>query len=198
MKDKEPKTTAKKSGIRAQIKRIGRVRFLIIGVGTVAGALAAVFGLIFMLFPGLRPPEPSLEGSATLSISRVEHNVTFGEYLQRPWVPTEGAVESDEQLQIAGNVVYFDVETQGFAKKSAYLRYTMYDTDTEKPISGLAFRRAWPYEAIIPSGQTSKAQLETWIPVPLDGSSGPYVVWIELYTYSNEQEIRLASDEEKI
>jgi hypothetical protein len=198
MKHEEPTANAKKSGVRARFKRLGRVKSWIIGVGAVASALTAVFALVFMWVPGLKPLEPSLEGWATLSISRVEHNVTFGEYLQRPWVLGEGAVESDEQLEIAGNVVYFDVETQGFAKKRAYARYTVYDTDAEKPISGLTFRRAWPSEEIIPSSQTSKAQLETWIPVPQDGSSGPYMVWIELYTYINEQERRLASDEEKV
>jgi len=193
--DEEQKPTAKKSSLRAWIEGIGRVRTLVIGIGAVAGALTAVFAFIFILFPNLNPP---LEGWATLSIARVEHNVTFGEYLQRPWVPKEGAVESDEQLEIVGNVIYFDVETQGFAREEAYARYTLYDTDIEKPVSGLAFRSAWPSDIVIPGKQTSKAQLETWVPVPQDGSSGPYVIWIELYTVVNDQERRLASDEEMI
>ena len=197
IKDEEQKVTAKKSSrlVSVWIERIELVRALIVGIGAVAGALTAVFAFIFLLFPNLNPP---LEGSATLSISRVEHNVTFGEYLQRPWVPNEGALESDEQREMVGNVIYFDVETQGFARQEAYTRYTLYDTDTEKPVSGLAFRSAWPSDIVIPSKQTSKAQLETWVPVPLDGSTGPYTVWIELYTYINGQERRLASDEEAI
>ncbi len=193
--DEEQKATAKKSSLRAWIEGVGHVRTLVIGIGAVAGALTAVFAFIFILFPNLNPP---LEGSATLSIARVEHNVTFGEYLQRPWVPKEGAVKNDEQLEMVGNVIYFDVETQGFAREEAYARYTLYDTNTEKPVDGLAFRSAWPSDIVIPGKQTSKAQLETWVPVPQDGSSGPYTIWIELHTSINEQERRLASDEEMI
>jgi len=193
--DEEQKPTAKKSRVRAWIEGIGRVRTLVVGIGAVAGALTAVFAFTFILFPNLNPP---LEGSATVGIARVEHNVTFGEYLQRPWVPKEGAVESDEQLEIVGNVIYFDVETQGFAREEAYTRYTLYDMDTDKPVNGLAFRSAWPSDIVIPGKQTSKAQLETWVPVPQDGSTGPYMIWIELYTIIDQQERRLASDEESI
>ena len=78
------------------------------------------------------------------------------------------------------------------------MRYTLYDTDTEKPVSGLAFRSAWPSDVVIAGRQTSKAQFETWVPVPQDASIGPYVIWIELYTIIKEQERRLASDEEMI
>ena len=121
IKDEEQKVTAKKSSrlVSVWIERIEPVRALIVGIGAVAGALTAVFAFIFLLLPNLNPP---LEGSATLSISRVEHNVTFGEYLQRPWVPNEGALESDEQREMVGNVIYFDVETQGFARQEAYTR----------------------------------------------------------------------------
>jgi hypothetical protein len=195
MNDDEQKATAKRSSVGAWIERIGRVRALILGIGAVAGALTAVFTFIFIVFPNLNPP---LEGRATLSISRVEHNVTFGEYLQRPWVPKEGAVQSEEQLELPGNVVYFDVETQGFARKEAYVRYTVYDTDIEKPVNGLAFRSAWPSDIVIAGKQTSKAQFETWVPVPQDDSIGPYAIWIELYTIIGDQETRLASDEETL
>ena len=122
-----------------------------------AGALTAVIALVLALFPGAKPAGPSLEGRATLSISRVEHGVTFGEYLRRPWVQKVGAVENREQLKMVGNVVYFDIETRGFSRKSAHVRYTVYDAGTEDPVSGLAFRRAWPSDTIIPSSQTSKA-----------------------------------------
>jgi hypothetical protein len=193
--DEEQKATAKKSSARTWIEGIGRVRALVIGIGAVAGALTAVFAFIFILFPNLNPP---LEGWATLSIARVEHNVTFGEYLQRPWVPQQETGENDEQLKMVGNIIYFDIETQDFAGKEAYTRYTVYDTHTEKPVSGLAFRSAWPSDVVVPGKQTSKAQMETWVPVPQDGSIGPYRIWIELYTIVNQQERRLASDEEMI
>ena len=163
-----------------------------------ATTLTTVVALIFILVPTLKPTEPSPVAGATLSISRVERDVTFGEYLQRPWVPNEGAVETEEQLEMVGNVVYFDVELQGFAGKQAYARYTVYDADTGKPITGLTNRSAWPTDELLPRSQTSKAQDETWVPVPLDGSSGSYVVRIELYTILDEQQRRLASDEETI
>lgn len=189
------KQPQKASSVRAWTKRFGRLRALIIGVGALAGALVAVLTLIYMLFPGLKPSEPPSKRGGTLSISRVEHKVTFGEYLRRPDVPRKGAVDSHEQLDMVGNVIYFDVNLQGFAKQRAYVRYTVYDADTDNSVKGLINRSAWPSDIVIPESQTSTAQKETWVAVPQNGSSGPYKIWLELYTLINEQETRLASDE---
>ena len=59
-------------------------------IGAVAGAVAAVLGVLFLLLPNLRPQPTPEEGSATFGKPTLEQPVTFGQYLRRVELPQTG------------------------------------------------------------------------------------------------------------
>lgn len=181
------------------VGRIGRVKGWILTLGAMAGALAAVYGLAIALFPTLQPTQPSMEATATLSNLKVEPNITLGEYLGRPGVPAQAVEDatdrlSEEQRERAGSIVYFDVELRGFEGEPCFLRWSVYDAKSRKPVTGLTGQSAWPSDKIVPNHQVSRAVKETWVPFPQNGR-GPFLIDLELYTIIDESEARLDSEE---
>ena len=190
----------RKPTAKAWIERIGRAKAWILGIGAVAGALTAILTFVFMLWPTLKPPEPSTEGRATLSNPQVFRDyVTLEEYLQRP-ERTELQVSelrnqrSEEQLERVGSIIYYDVELKGLKGQRCYLRWSVYEADTEQPIAGLVDRPAWPSAVIKSFSSDNRSRQETWVPYP-QYSQGPFLVRLELYTGSNETQMRRDSAE---
>ena len=56
-------------------------------IGGIAGAIAAVLGVVFLLVPSLRPEPTPEEGSAAFEKPTLEQPVTFGQYLRRVELP---------------------------------------------------------------------------------------------------------------
>lgn len=176
-----------------------RAKRWILAAGAVAGALATMVGLVFVLFPALQPPKTSAEATATLSNLEVDHNITLEDYLRRPGVPARAVADaasrlSQEQYERAGSIVYFDVELRGFEEERCFLRWSVYDAESNKPVAGLIGQSAWPSDIIVSHHQVSRAVKETWVPFPRDGE-GAYLVDLELYTTVDEDEVRLDSEE---
>ncbi len=188
----------RKPTVKAWIQGIGSANRWILGIGGVATALGAIFTLVFMLVPGLKP-EPSPGGKATLSDPRVVPNVTLREYLQRPGVPGKAVEDaasrsSEEELERVGSIIYYDVELVGLKGEDCYVRWSVYDANTGEPIEGLIDQRAWPVDLIRPLSQDNKTRQETWVPFP-QYSQGPFLVSVELYTPVGETQVRRDSVE---
>jgi hypothetical protein len=71
----------------------------------------------------------------------------------------------------------------------------MYHADSRKPVDGFTNQPAWPSEEIQPHTQVSRAQFETWIPLPEEDDSSSYLVDLVMYSTVDEEEIRLDSAE---
>ena len=78
-------------------------------IGTVAAAIATILGLLFLLFPRLKPREPLQTRAASLSNVRVS--------------PPEPE----------GIVVRFNAEITGYLGQPLTVLWTLYDTETGRP-----------------------------------------------------------------
>jgi hypothetical protein len=126
-------------------------------VGTAAIALTTAvvalvssgIGLVFDLFPDLRP-DPRTTRAATLRVATMERGVTVGDWLQRiSSSPKDLRRRRDEvlrgvglkagdplsraardQLKAPGSVFFVDTTIQGLKRSSVTLRWSVYDART--------------------------------------------------------------------
>lgn len=139
-------------------------------VGAVAGAIAAVVGLLFVFFPDLRPDPTSDEGSATFAEPTVEQPVTFGQYLDRVEIPRDGFTE--RQLQRAGALVSVQVTIKGYRNQALPLRWYLLDG---AEIVDQQSRR----QALTADRNEAPAAWSFW--VPLRPGPGPFKVVVQIY-----------------
>ena len=167
----------------------------------VVPVLSTILTTLFLLMPSLKPPELPREGGATLSNLRVITNVTRGEFLQRPGIPQEavayGNQLSEEQLEQLGSALTFDVELKGPPEEEYYLRWSIYDAVTGKPLDGMTNQSAFPSDIVRPHSPVSHRGLMTWIPLYPDGNS-PFLIDLEIYRLIEEMEVPLDSKEVSI
>jgi hypothetical protein len=139
-------------------------------VGAVAGAIAAIVGLLFIFFPDWRPDPTSDEGSATFAEPTVEQPVTFGQYLDRVEIPREGFTE--QQLQRAGALVSVQVTIKGYRDQALPLRWYLLDG---AEIVDQQSRR----QALTADRNEAPAAWSFW--VPLRPGPGPFKVVVQIY-----------------
>jgi ribosomal protein L40E len=148
---------------------------LIKQLGAVAAAIATILGLLFLLWPSIKPVEPPTL-SAVLSNVSVEPNVTREEFLRRNNSPTSGYTR--EQLQTNGAVVAFDVQLKGFEGRWCPSRWSIYDapSDTRVPEIELADQ---PGTIFQPEVADDHAGDKIWVQFP--DRAGSYKVRLEIY-----------------
>lgn len=115
---------APKRGLR---KWLGDLSTGVKTIGAVAGAIAAVLGVVFLLLPNLRPERTPEEGSATFEKPTLEQPVTFGQYLRRIELPATG---TKEQLEQVGVIAEVQLTIKGYRGKSLPLRWYLLDLGT--------------------------------------------------------------------
>jgi hypothetical protein len=93
-------------------------------VGTV-GFAATVVGLVFVLWPSLKPDPPPAEQGATLSNAQVEPRMSFGEYLDR--IQQSRAPYDRATLAGRGAFVEFDFAVRGYKNKHLPLGWQLLD-----------------------------------------------------------------------
>lgn len=93
-------------------------------VGAV-GFVATVIGLVFVLWPSLKPAPPPADQGATLSNAQVEPGMTFGAYLDR----IEQSRRPFDRATLAerGAFVEFDFAVRGFKDKHLPLGWQLLD-----------------------------------------------------------------------
>jgi hypothetical protein len=118
---------------------------------------ATMTGLIFGLWPALKPTEPPATKGASLSSATVDH-VSFGQYLDR--ATQSRAPYGPAQLERRGALVGFDVNVKGYVNKHLPLQWQLLDAQTGAQIDrsrDLVF---------VPRANDDHNTLSIWVQVP--------------------------------
>ena len=121
----------------------------VVAATAVIALIAAVVGLVFDLWPELKP-DPRTQVGADLAVIAVERNVTLGEWLER----SSGSAEefarrradylddggSEAGLRIPGELAFVKVSVRGFKRRGISVRWAVYDAATQERVAGLAGR----------------------------------------------------------
>lgn len=140
-------------------------------IGAFVTFAATMSGLIFGLWPTLKPAEPPATKGATLSNVTVDH-VTFGQYLDRggysrsPYRPAE--------LERRGALVAFDFNIKGYLHRDLPLRWQLIDAQTGEQIDE-------SHDLLItPTAAEDQNTLPVWVRVPRGGDRRSFFVEIQL------------------
>jgi hypothetical protein len=146
-------------------------------VAAVAGAIAAVLGVVFLLLPWLKPDEPckgqQLAGQLTKLV--VDRSVTYGGYLKLIHASTDG-VDPNRLLQ-RGKLLAFQVEAIGYKGKRLPIRWTTLTADGE-PVPEPALNDQLALE-LKPEDCTDTARESVWTANP--AHPGRYLVEVTLF-----------------
>jgi hypothetical protein len=163
------------------------------GIGAAIAAVAGLVGLVFTLFPGLRP-DPGDTFGAKVAVVRVEPGVTADEWLRRTtFSPTayrqrraeflrgpSGSQPDPESargnLRLRGRIAYVSSALEGFKGESVAVRWSLYDARSKQRLDRFTNVVAGRIKGDAPSDRT---ELEVWLP-PAPGR-GPYFVRVDLY-----------------
>jgi hypothetical protein len=151
----EPEPTEKR-GLR---KWLGELSKGVKTIGGIAGAIAAVLGVVFLLVPSLRPEATPPEGSATFAKPTIDQPVTFRQYLRRIELPETGVTA--ERLQQAGVLADVKVTIKGYRGKELPLRWYVLDLGTRDIVYESS--RKYFFKTDRSAATVSKA---FWIPMP--------------------------------
>jgi hypothetical protein len=143
---------------------------LVTKIGGAATAISAVLGVVFVLWPQLKPEPPPPEKSAQLAKLTVDRKVTFGQYLDRFDLPKDAF--SAKQLARQGAFLQFRIETKGFKDKELPLKWELFDAKSGDQVgeSKSTF--------VEPGANTDSLSWHAWVPLPR--RKGPFFVLVQL------------------
>jgi hypothetical protein len=133
--------------------------------------VATAVGLVFTLWPSLKPSDPPELKAASLEIRRVDHPVSFGQYLRRAELPTTGQTRA--QLARVGALVQFDLAMQGYKGARLPLRWVLIDArngDVVSQSKNVLFE---------PLADDDRVSWQEWVAIPRPGRE--YYVLLHLY-----------------
>jgi hypothetical protein len=135
---------------------------LVLQLGALAGAVAAILGLIFLFFPGLKPtvPEVSKKRAVALGELRVEHR---------------GYRASDGNHVV---VVHFRAQVDGYPGAELPVLWRLFNADTGQPydLGRLGGNRnaphvGFPTSALKPTAESDLLRGQVEVAVPFAGPS---------------------------
>ena len=141
-------------------------------IGGVAGAIAAVLGVLFLLLPNLRPEGTPDEGSATFEKPTLEQPVTFGQYLRRVELPQTGYTA--KQLQQPGVIAAVQLTIKGYRGQRLPLRWYALDLGTHDIVDEQSRRYAFE-----PDRNVTPLTWPFWVALPT--TPGPFKIVFEIY-----------------
>ncbi len=145
---------------------------------TAALALASgVTALLFDLVPALKP-DPRERLGAAVSIFDVEPRVSYGEWLRRTDQWERLRREGRDAGRLPGKLVYVETRIEGFKRRSASLRWSVYRARTRIRLASPAFRNQHAVDVRL-DAPTDRSLQEVWIP-DLPSLRGPFFVRVEL------------------
>jgi hypothetical protein len=148
---------------RSLRERLAGLSTTVKAAGGLAGAIASVLALVFLLLPNLQPKadDGQTTGTASLSEPRVESPVTFGQYLDRVELPRTSY--SDEELARKGALVTVDVAIEGYRGQALPMRWYLLDgagdiADQQSRRHSITADRdetpaVWPFWVALPEGR---------------------------------------------
>lgn len=148
-------------------------------VTLVAAVLAAVIsttGLVFDLWPSLKPDPKERVGAKVESLAR-DINVPRWKYLRR--VARTKAKPTGKGAKELGNVYYIRAEIQGFKRSTLRLRWFTYESISHERLKG--WRGSDRDEPVFkPQAPINTQIAQVWVPTPSE--PGDYYVRFELYS----------------
>ena len=150
---RRPPTTRERLG--AQLARlVGVAR----GVKGIAGFAAAVLGVVFVLWPNLKPEPPPREKRVVLGRAAVDRNVRFGQYLDRRRLTRGDYVRAD--LQRPGALVSFNYRIVGYRHERMPVHWQLIDATTSEQLAESVDL------SIVPEVNDDDGAGQVWIAVP--------------------------------
>jgi len=137
--------------LRSLPVRIGR------WTSALVGFVAALLGVVFVLFPALKPEGPAPTKSATLS-NPVREMLSWGQYLDRK--DLDRGPYDDAALRRRGIFVEFDYAIEGYKEKALPLRWQLIDARGGDQLGKSRDTQ------IVPEASTDKASWDVWVPLP--------------------------------
>ena len=141
-------------------------------IGGLAGAIATVLALVFLLLPNLRPEPTRDEGSATFEKPTLEQPVTFGQYLRRVELPQTGYTA--EKLQQPGVIAAVQLMIKGYRGQRLPLRWYVLDEGTHDIVDEQSKR--YTFE---PDRNVTPLTWPFWVALP--ETPGPFKIVFEIY-----------------
>lgn len=150
--------------VRLQPVRIGRA------VGAAVSFAATLVGLMFVLWPALKPDEPPATKGGSISDATLDR-VSFGQYLDRIARSRSGYRRA--QLERRGALVGVDLKVRGYRDKRLPLQWRIVDARTGDQIQQ---SRDLVY---IPAASEDQNSWSIWVPLPR-GLDRRFFVEVEL------------------
>lgn len=126
-------------------------------IAAVTTFAATMTGLIFGLWPALKPADPPPTKGATLANATVDH-ISFGQYLDR--ATQSRAPFRSAQLRRRGALVSFDINVKGYVDKRLPLQWQLVDARTGDQVGRSRDLR------FVPKATDDHNSPLIWIPVP--------------------------------
>jgi hypothetical protein len=123
----------------------------------VVGFVAALLGVVFVLWPSLKPEGPPAEQSATLSQAQVDTGMTFGQYLDR--IGMSRRPYERTTLDRRGAYVEFDFSVRGYKDQHLPLGWQLLDARTGAQLGHARDLR------LTPKADRDGGSWEFWIPL---------------------------------
>jgi hypothetical protein len=153
-------------------------------LGGAATAIASVLGVLFLLFPNLRPEGNPEELSAEISDLKTEHSILLEQYLKRSGLSTSDYTV--RELQTTGIIIYFTVVAHGFRERTLSSQWSIFDAKTQRQIAEEGFSNR-PGPEFTPEARRDRAGSDIWVPIP--PREGTFYIRLEL---RDDQKVRLA------
>jgi hypothetical protein len=151
----------------------GRTSFKTMAQGftAIVAVVGSLVGLVFAVWPSVKPDGPALAKDATVSRLSADEVITRRQYFQRAQLPTQGF--SRDQLMRRGLYLTFDLSIDGYRGQKLPLRWELVNATTGSQTAdgeSTIFKPLAAHDA---------ASWQEWIPLPKGRRT--YVVFVRLY-----------------
>jgi hypothetical protein len=148
----------------------------------VLGFIATLLGVVFLLWPSLKPQGAPPTKAAALSNLTLDRDITFAQYLDRKALSREPYQAAD--LSRRGAFVSFGFTIEGYKDKRLPLRWQLVDEGTGDQITQSRD------VAITPDADTDQGNWDVWVPVPRSHARRFYV---QLQLYNDRGAVPIGS-----
>jgi hypothetical protein len=150
------------TGARERWDRLSRTQRVAAGALTTAAAFVGLLvGILTVIDRITDNPPPQIDAGIN-KVELIEKNVALGDYLRSSSQSTEGF--APEHLAQVGNVFFISVHIEGQQGKPLPLRWSMFDADTERALSGRVFNQIGTY--FRPRSPSHAGGARLWVPLP--------------------------------
>jgi hypothetical protein len=159
--DRSPPT-----GRRAWWRRLGPAQ-----LATLIALVASGVALVFTLWPGLKP-DPRDRIAGTIAVFAVDREVTLGQWIDRTTFSADdcrrairASSASRGELATQGEVAYVTSRIEGFKRRSATLRWTVYESKSQRPLIAEGLSGVESARISLEAPADASVQ-EVWLPPP--------------------------------